>query len=161
VLVGILSSGPRDCDGLASATRIDAHMGFIKRYISATLPRSAPPGARCYTDDHCRGGRCLRPGDAPHNGYCSDACAGDAQCVAPMRCDRLTGACRYALPSPGALGALCQEESDCGAGVCARAGDEPARCRAACYGSAIGCAADERCRRDRLAPARFACFPGL
>ena len=119
-LIGVTSQGDASCLASATDTRVDAHATFLLGFIAEVAPGAARPGQRCYADVSCATGSCYAPADAPDFSYCSPTCAGAADCTPPLRCE--DRACRYPLPSPGALGAVCAANDDCGSGFCVHDG---------------------------------------
>lgn len=75
-------------------------------------------GEICQADTQCMSGECLAWPQDPHSQYCTQPCAGPADCaVDGMTCDG--GRCVYRGEPPGALGQACEEATDCSAYVCA------------------------------------------
>ncbi len=72
---------------------------------------AAETGETCMVDDDCVDGRCVQATDDERVRYCTQVCAGDGYCPAPMQC--LASMCRYPFPSPGAVGAECAGDGDC------------------------------------------------
>ncbi|MBK9036158.1 MAG: S1 family peptidase [Myxococcales bacterium] len=80
-------------------------------------------GEICRADTQCMTGVCVAwPGD-PHSRFCSQPCAGPADCpVTGMTCADVAGEgliCTYAGEPPGALGQACAAPTECSAYVCA------------------------------------------
>ncbi|HTN85154.1 MAG TPA: trypsin-like serine protease, partial [Sorangium sp.] len=132
VLLGLISRGDEACAERASAVRIDAHLGgFIEPLLAAIEQTGGDAGEPCVEPGNCASGLCVSPEDAPSFPYCSRACGGPADCPASMRCEGAPGTaqCRYARPSPGAIGAPCERDEACEFGMCARfEGEEGPSC---------------------------------
>jgi hypothetical protein len=138
VLLGVISRGDEACAVRASAVRVDAHLGgFIEPLLAAIEQSGGQAGEPCVEPRNCASGLCLSPEDAPSFPYCSRACGGPADCPASMRCEGSapgTSQCRYARPSPGAIGARCDRDETCEFGMCARFdGEESTTCSALCF----------------------------
>ncbi|UQA59380.1 S1 family peptidase [Polyangium aurulentum] len=138
VIVGIVSKGAATGADRAEAARVDAALeGFLRPLLAMIEATSGELGDPCALDDNCGAGLCLSPEDAPSFAYCSRPCATSADCLPDMECapegpDRHV--CRYDGPSPGALGAPCQDHGGCEFGLCAVfAADAPAICSALCF----------------------------
>jgi hypothetical protein len=117
VLTGVVSHGDTGCADHAVFARIDvAQANFIQPYLAAIAGAGAATGGRCYVDDECASGPCLQALDEPKRFFCSQPCKHDADCPKAMSC--ASDGCRYAAPSPGALGARCAQPGDCASGIC-------------------------------------------
>jgi MYXO-CTERM domain-containing protein len=126
LLVGVTSSGDRDCASFARDVRVDAELAFVR----GLLPGARGGGEPCAYDANCASGSCLVPADTIR-GYCSAACASDAECGGGTVCEDRR--CRHPLPSPGALGAACAAHDDCEHGLCARFAGEARACSQLCF----------------------------
>ena len=91
-------------------------------------------GAICQADTQCMSGSCIAWNGDPHAQFCSQPCAGAADCAAPgMTCDVVPGegmVCNYRGEPPGALGQACTEPTECAEyscvdGACTYACDLP------------------------------------
>ncbi|WP_437791221.1 trypsin-like serine protease [Sorangium sp. So ce693] len=138
ILLGVISRGDEACAVRASAVRVDAHLGgFIEPLLAAIEQSGGQAGEPCVEPGNCASGLCVSPEDAPSFPYCSRACGGPADCPASMRCEGGapgTSQCRYARPSPGAIGARCDRDETCEFGMCARFdGEESPTCSALCF----------------------------
>jgi hypothetical protein len=153
VLAGVVSRGDPACASVARATRIDAHLtDFLVPTLEAWAEGSRADGEGCVYDAQCRRGACLTAADEPLVRYCGGACAGDADCEAPLRCE--AGACRYLLPSPGAFGAACSDDADCARGECV---ESEGYCSVRCAPSRDECPASSAC--THLGSIDFFCVP--
>jgi len=138
VIVGVVSKGDALSADRAEAARVDAELeGFLLPLLAMIEATSGELGAPCALDDNCSAGLCLSPEDAPSFAYCSRPCATFADCPPDMACapeGSERRVCRYDGPSPGALGAPCQDHGACELGLCAAfAADAPAICSALCF----------------------------
>jgi Trypsin len=166
-LVAVLSNGATSCAGEFSATAFDAsRLASVKAYLEA-VERKSGAGELCWNDDGCTRGHCVFPSDAKERGYCAPPCEASSDCPAPLKCDAASLSCRFAFPSPGALGQPCQKAWDCGDGVCGRAAGSTMdyRCQRPCAGLDLGCPRANRCLEVELvgyaAGARHACQPTM
>ncbi len=167
-LIGVTSRGDPGCSDFGSDTRVDPYLDdFVTPYLLATAERAADVGDRCFYDENCRSGICVEPADRPSFHYCSKPCGDQARpstgCPKAMRCTAGSGGnvCGYALPSPGALGAHCLEDSDCAApgALCARpAPGQPQVCTALCFPDPKPCPVGFECRRTLEHPSAAGCF---
>ena len=95
-------------------------MPFYENFCLAPGSGSAP-GANCTTNANCRSGVCNR-----YSNTCAQHCCSQADCAANQSCaiydldaNHLTKVCvPRAAGSNGALGASCNQPSDCQSGVC-------------------------------------------
>ncbi|WP_165373600.1 S1 family peptidase [Sorangium cellulosum] len=138
VLLGIISRGDDACAERASAVRVDAHLGgFIAPLLAVIDGTAGQVGERCVEPGNCASGLCVAPEDAPSFAYCSRPCERSADCPAGMRCDgdeEGRPQCRYAGPSPGAIGAACDRHEACELGLCALfRGEAGPTCSALCF----------------------------
>lgn len=137
-VAGVVSHGDAACSDHAIYARIDAERAsFVDPYLAATAPGTASVGDACLYDGQCSDGPCLVTHDDPELAFCSHACEHDADCPAAMQC--AADGCRYPEPSPGALGAPCQADSDCTTDVC------------------LAQVCTRACGADATCPARFTC----
>jgi MYXO-CTERM domain-containing protein len=161
-LAGITSAGDVDCSVFSRMTRADVYRDYVADFVTATSPGAAAAGQRCYYDGHCAAGTCFFPADAPTVGYCAAPCTGDDDCAAGMSCVDAPPdgrQCRYAQPSPGALGSPCTDFADCDALLCAHDADG-AWCSTICQLDVpSSCPDDFTCATDTEQPALDACFP--
>lgn len=79
-------------------------------------------GEICQADTQCTTGLCIAWTEDPRSRFCSQPCAGDADCpAAGMVCREVLGegrVCDYAGEPPGALGQSCDMATDCSAYLC-------------------------------------------
>jgi hypothetical protein len=126
-VAAVISRGDPDCATSGKATRVDVHLvDFIAPYVAATAPGTRAVGERCTYDAHCTSDSCVVASDEPLLRYCSDSCARDSDCPAAMDC--VDDACRYAEPTPGAIGSVCELTDECVRGECVDAGYCSVRC---------------------------------
>lgn len=120
--------------------------------VLAVLPLAAcahyEPGAAtgetCTSDGDCPDGQCVTATDDPRVRYCTEVCAGDGYCPAPMQC--IASMCRHPFPSPGSLGASCTGAGDCLDNICyVTTGADAGVCTVAC--PADGCPRAYECRQ--------------
>jgi hypothetical protein len=117
-IVGVTARGDPQCSVFGVKTRVDPFVDvFIQPYVDAAGAGAAKTGAHCAYDAQCEGGSCVTATDDPKIHYCSRSCGRNGGCPSPMICD--AGSCRYALPSPGAIGAPCSRNADCAGALCA------------------------------------------
>jgi MYXO-CTERM domain-containing protein len=157
VLVGVTSEGDPACAEYTVYTRAAVYLAeFVDPFVAATRDGAVSTGGRCYDDANCAEGSCVFPADAPTIGYCTRACAGDAECPSPMRCEAM--ACTHALPSPGAPGSGCAEATACDSDVCAQPmGGEPV-CAERCVPGIFECDEGFECGADIATNGSSACF---
>lgn len=157
-LAGVISGGDSGCREHGRLMRVDAYAAdFVRPYVERTSPGAAALGDRCWYDANCATGTCRFPADAPEVGYCTQACAQDADCAGGMACTG--GACAYPAPSPGAAGAGCDRDRDCGARLCAldeRSGERT--CATACSLIGAACPSGSTCV-DVDGATRSVCLP--
>lgn len=79
-------------------------------------------GERCAQPGQCAGGRCEPAADEPALSFCTADCSEAAPCPAGMVCGA-AGACAYDGPTPGALGGVCAESTDCVSALCVQSGE--------------------------------------
>lgn len=104
-LVGLTSRGDTPCMVSALNARIDiVRSPFVDPFVAASA--SAPPG--------------WPPGLPPIDALATTACTTDAECPALMTCNALDHHCGFAWLGAGSFGAVCANDTDCGA--------TPARC---------------------------------
>ncbi|AKT40800.1 S1 family peptidase [Chondromyces crocatus] len=164
VLLGIISSGDGACSAGSEAVRVDAHREtFLAPLLTLVEGTSRELGQRCVVDRNCASGLCLAPDDAPSFAFCTQACTEEEACGEGMRCGDLGAStpaegagdrdlpegkvCRFAGPSPGAIGSACGSDDACEFGLCA-AFDESASlvCSALCFpGDPQRCGPDATC----------------
>jgi hypothetical protein len=163
-LGGISSSGDPGCNQFARSMRVDVYVAdFIRPFIEATGVAAAHFGERCHYAENCASGLCAAAEDDWRIQYCSVRCASDADCPRPTRCRTGAGGvvlCRFAVPTPGAAGAPCTTDADCGAGLCARPASDAVRvCSVRCFPeNQSACAAEDACLPNPDAPRRYSCF---
>ncbi len=117
-VAGVTSRGDTACSAFGVKTRVDAYLAsFVTPTIAATGLGTVAVGAKCDVNDECASGSCVVAVDSNLVHYCSSKCSADGDCPHAMQCD--DGACRYAAPSPGALGAACEANGDCAGSLCA------------------------------------------
>ena len=117
VVGAVISRGDEQCSIYSLATRVDVHMAeFILPQLELWAPGDSPDGSDCLYDDQCAGGRCLTATDEPQLSFCSSPCGDDDECEAAFICQ--AGECRYPVPSPGAMGAPCEDYQDCFSAEC-------------------------------------------
>jgi hypothetical protein len=151
VVSGVVSHGDAQCADHAVFARVDVAMSsFIEPYLAATAPGAATTGDRCFYDQHCQNGACLRTADEPRLWFCTQSCHTAADCPRAMTCT--FGACRYPLPSPGATGSQCASASDCVGGTCLAG-----RCTRRCNPVSQDCASNFTC--ERSGGTDFYCLP--
>lgn len=137
-IIGVVSKGDALSADRAEAARVDAELeGFLLPLLAMIEAISGEIGDPCALADNCSAGLCLSPEDAPSFAYCSRPCATSADCPPDMACapeGSERHVCQYDGPSPGALGAPCQDHGACEFGLCAAfAADAPAICSALCF----------------------------
>lgn len=159
-LAGVASRGDAGCEQFGVKGRVDAYVtDFIQPYIDATAPGAAAVGAPCAYPEQCTSGQCATALDDPELRYCTASCGGDAACPGAMRC--LRSLCRYAPPTPGAIGSACDRDADCRSGQCVAASFGGARvCTVSCEPEAAKpCPDGWSCAPDEAAPGEHACLP--
>ena len=151
VLVGVTSHGDATCSDHATDTRVDAFLAtFVQPYLASTAPGLRKPGERCLYDGHCMTGRCVAAADEPKIRYCSPACTRPGDCSGALRCvaDADAGmSCRFATPTPGALGAKCSAPADCVDSTCLMMPATPQVCSNRCVPTSPACPAGFDCVR--------------
>lgn len=163
VLAGVVSEGDPGCVAQARATRIDVYLAaFIQSYLDAATESVATVGQRCFYAANCMSGVCYAPPDAHGFNYCSATCSGDRDCPIGMACasDDDGKACRHPFPSPGALGAPCENHADCAFGMCGRpTSDAPRVCSALCFpGVSNTCQESYFCGHNLDTENAYGCF---
>lgn len=145
VVTGVTSHGDSGCSDHTLFARVDiAQASFIQPRLAATAPGSAGTGDRCFFAEQCRSGPCLQSADEPKRSFCSQPCGGDDDCPAGLAC--APDGCRHPLPSPGALGSACAQDSECVAGTCYVASpDQGGACTKRCVDTMTDCPSGFRC----------------
>ncbi|MCC7541529.1 MAG: trypsin-like serine protease [Deltaproteobacteria bacterium] len=141
-VAAVISRGDAECSSASRATRLDVHLDeLVQPQLAAWAPSSVALGGECLYDAHCESNRCLEARDEPALRFCSRTCTRDADCDATLGCDE--GFCRHPLPSPGAIGAACDDHDDCARGDCL---DERGLCSVRCVVGREGdCPSGYRC----------------
>ncbi|HEY5945329.1 MAG TPA: trypsin-like serine protease [Kofleriaceae bacterium] len=116
-IAAVVSRGDAACSDHAVYARIDtARAALVDPYLADTAPGTAHTGDACFYSGHCAEGPCLQTHDDPLLYFCSQPCARDADCPAAMEC--ASDGCRYPEPSPGAIGATCEQDAQCTIATC-------------------------------------------
>ena len=116
-IAGVVSRGDGACIDHAVYSRIDVSRALlVDPYIAETAAGTAHTGDACFYAGHCAEGPCLQTRDEPLLWFCSQPCTRDDDCPAAMAC--ASDGCRYPEPSPGAVGAACDQNAQCASEVC-------------------------------------------
>ncbi|HUH01894.1 MAG TPA: trypsin-like serine protease [Kofleriaceae bacterium] len=120
-LIGVTASGDSGCAATAIATRVDPYLQFIDDYVTAVggLSDDTPDGVIAI------------------EAICGADCAGDADCPAGLTCTEhgTEQRCTSLGAIPGAFGAACTGDDQCGDDPCGRVwphGPDACRCLAPC-----------------------------
>jgi hypothetical protein len=140
-IAGIVSSGDGACSDHATYARVDVARGvLVDPYLADTALGTAHTGDACFYAEHCAEGPCLQTHDDPLLWFCSTACMRDDDCPDAMECS--SDGCRYAEPSPGALGSPCEQNAQCTSDAC-----HQSVCTISCVLDPTVCPPDYACRR--------------
>jgi len=104
--------GDPDCDPCA----FEGTCGAGCAAVDLDCPLGAGPGATCSTATDCESRACITAPEGTTQ-FCSAACAGDADCPAPLA-TCADHACVYAGATPGLAGASCAADGDCRSNLC-------------------------------------------
>lgn len=142
--IAVASRGDTACSDHAIYARIDVALaGFVMPYLTATGSGTQATGSACLYDGECANGTCLVTKDDPDLYFCSQPCAHDSDCPAPMTC--ASDGCRYPEPSPGALGSPCTADATCTTGTCRQM-----VCTRSCLNDGSACPAGYECSGSGL-----------
>jgi hypothetical protein len=139
-IAAVVSRGDGACTDHATYARIDvARAALVDPYLVDTAPGTARTGDACFYAGHCAEGDCLQTHDDPLLYFCSKPCSGDGDCPDMMEC--ASDGCRYPEPSPGAIGAACEQDEQCTTATC-----RDSVCTVSCLLDPSVCPADFECR---------------